>query len=100
MNYTTFYYYTMSNLEGGGEYQHEGDRILDSRSPGIYCYLFLYIICGVEWVWNPSNPINSHALPLDPRQGQFKVLWGAGVENLADFFTKIHPVQHHRLVRN
>ena len=51
MNYTTFYYYIMSNLEGGGEYQHEGDRNLDSRSPGIYCYLFLYIICGVEWVW-------------------------------------------------
>ena len=51
MNYTKFYYYAMSNLEGGGEYQHEGDRILDSRSPGIYCYLFLYIICGVEWVW-------------------------------------------------
>ena len=51
MNYTTFYYYIMSNLEGGGEYQHEGDQNLDSRSPGIYCYLFLYIICGVEWVW-------------------------------------------------
>ena len=51
MNYTTFYYYTMSNLEGGGEYQHEGDRYLDRRPLAFICYLFLYIICGAEWVW-------------------------------------------------
>ena len=31
--------------------------------------------------------------------GQFKVLWGAGVENLADFFTKTHPVHHHKSAR-
>ena len=31
--------------------------------------------------------------------GQFKVLWGAGVENLADFFTKSHPVHHHKAAR-
>ena len=31
--------------------------------------------------------------------GQFKVLWGAGVENLADFFTKSHPVHHHKSTR-
>jgi hypothetical protein len=31
--------------------------------------------------------------------GQFKVLWGAGVDNLADFFTKSHPVHHHKATR-
>jgi hypothetical protein len=31
--------------------------------------------------------------------GQFKVLWGAGVENLADFFTKAHPAHHHKATR-
>jgi hypothetical protein len=31
--------------------------------------------------------------------GQFKVLWGAGVETLADFFTKTHPVHHHKSAR-
>jgi hypothetical protein len=31
--------------------------------------------------------------------GQFVVLWGAGVCNLGDFFTKIHPSNHHRLRR-
>ena len=31
--------------------------------------------------------------------GQFVVLWGAGVSNLGDFFTKILPSNHHRLRR-
>ena len=31
--------------------------------------------------------------------GQFKMYWGAGVENLADFFTKTHPVHHHKSAR-
>jgi hypothetical protein len=31
--------------------------------------------------------------------GQFVVLWGAGISNLGDFFTKILPSNHHRLRR-
>jgi hypothetical protein len=46
-----------------------------------------------------STAMRYHWIQDRIRDGQFKVLWGAGVENLADFFTKIHPVQHHRLVR-
>jgi hypothetical protein len=29
------------------------------------------------------------------RQGQFSVIWRAGKENRADYFTKAHPVKHH-----
>jgi hypothetical protein len=29
----------------------------------------------------------------------FKVTWKAGKLNLADFFTKAHPVKHHKLIR-
>ena len=46
-----------------------------------------------------STAMRYHWIQDRIRDGQFKVLWGVGVENLADFFTKIHPVQHHRLVR-
>ena len=27
--------------------------------------------------------------------GNFTVTWQPGADNLADFFTKAHPVQHH-----
>jgi hypothetical protein len=29
----------------------------------------------------------------------FKVVWKAGKLNLADFFTKAHPVKHHHEIR-
>ena len=31
--------------------------------------------------------------------GHLKVRWAPGLENLADYFTKHHPAQHHRKVR-
>ncbi len=31
--------------------------------------------------------------------GVFKVTWKAGKLNLADFFTKAHPVKHHLEIR-
>jgi hypothetical protein len=33
------------------------------------------------------------------RQGQFRIHWRSGQENLADYFTKHHPVAHHRAIR-
>ncbi len=33
------------------------------------------------------------------RQGQFRIHWLSGQENLADYFTKHHPVAHHRAIR-
>ena len=33
-------------------------------------------------------------------QNKFKVIWGAGKHNLADYFTKSHPVQHFAALRN
>lgn len=33
------------------------------------------------------------------KQGQFFVYWRKGEENLADYFTKHHPVEHHRKMR-
>ena len=32
-------------------------------------------------------------------QGQFKLLWQSGQENLADYFTKIHDKVHHKITR-
>ena len=34
------------------------------------------------------------------RQGQFNVKWKPGVDNLADFFTKLHPPKYHRETRH
>jgi len=33
------------------------------------------------------------------RQGQFAVIWKPGHQNLADYFTKVHPVQHFLAMR-
>ena len=33
------------------------------------------------------------------RQGQFAVRWAPGTDNFADFFTKLHPVSHHKFMR-
>ena len=33
------------------------------------------------------------------RMGLFKVIWKEGKNNLADFFTKAHPVHHHKDMR-
>jgi hypothetical protein len=33
------------------------------------------------------------------RQNHFTIVWGPGKFNKADFFTKIHPVSHHRETR-
>ena len=32
-------------------------------------------------------------------QGQFKLLWRSGRENLADYFTKLHAKAHHKITR-
>jgi hypothetical protein len=34
------------------------------------------------------------------KQGQFKIYWGPGFQNLADYFTKHHSPAHHRRIRN
>jgi hypothetical protein len=34
------------------------------------------------------------------KQGQFKIYWGPGFQNLADFFTKHHSPAHHRRIRD
>jgi hypothetical protein len=34
------------------------------------------------------------------RQGQFRIHWRPGAENLADYFTKHHPTAHHRRMRS
>lgn len=34
------------------------------------------------------------------QQGQFKVIWQPGGTNLADYFTKIHPVHHYESMRD
>jgi hypothetical protein len=33
------------------------------------------------------------------RQGQFRIHWKKGADNLGDYWTKHHPVAHHRVVR-
>ena len=33
-------------------------------------------------------------------QHQFKVIWQKGIDNVADYFTKIHPTSHHRQRRH
>jgi hypothetical protein len=34
------------------------------------------------------------------KQGQFKIYWGTGYQNLADYFTKHHSPAHHKRIRN
>jgi hypothetical protein len=34
------------------------------------------------------------------KQGQFKIYWGPGFQNLADYFTKHHSPAHHKRIRN
>ena len=34
------------------------------------------------------------------QQRKISVIWKPGSENLADFFTKAHPVHHHKTMRN
>lgn len=34
------------------------------------------------------------------KQGQFVITWKKGSQNLADYFTKIHPPKHHRATRS
>ena len=34
------------------------------------------------------------------KQGHLEILWAPGVTNLADYFTKAFPAQHHRDVRS
>ena len=41
-----------------------------------------------------------HWLKDREAQKQFKFLWDRGSDNLADYFTKIHPVAHYRDVRS
>jgi hypothetical protein len=34
------------------------------------------------------------------KRGQFKIYWGPGYQNLADYFTKHHSPAHQKLIRN
>jgi hypothetical protein len=34
------------------------------------------------------------------KQGQFKIYWGPGFQNLADYFTKHHSLAHHKRIRD
>jgi hypothetical protein len=34
------------------------------------------------------------------KQGQFKIYWGPGYQNLADYCTKHHSPAHHKRIRN
>jgi hypothetical protein len=34
------------------------------------------------------------------KQGQFKIYWGPGFQNLAEYFTKHHSPPHHKRIRN
>jgi hypothetical protein len=34
------------------------------------------------------------------KQGQFKIYWGPGFQNFADYFTKQHSTAHHKRIRN
>jgi hypothetical protein len=34
------------------------------------------------------------------KQGQFKIYWGPGFQNLADYFTKHHSPAHHKQIRD
>ena len=33
------------------------------------------------------------------KQAQFTIRWAPGANNFADFFTKLHPASHHKLMR-
>ena len=41
-----------------------------------------------------------HWLRDKEKQKYFKVFWDKGANNYADYFTKHHPIIHHRRIRN
>ena len=41
-----------------------------------------------------------HWLRDKEKQKYFKVFWDKGENNYADYFTKHHPIIHHRRIRN
>ena len=41
-----------------------------------------------------------HWLRDKEKQKDFKVYWDKGSNNYADYFTKHHPIIHHRRIRN
>jgi hypothetical protein len=46
-----------------------------------------------------STDMRFHWIRDRVRQGQFEVIWKPGHQNLADYFTKVHPVQHFLAMR-
>ena len=63
--------------------------------------------CAVDLANDTLKPKRSKAMDMRfhwtkdrVRQGQFIVRWRPGMDNYADFFTKLHPPKHHRETRS
>ena len=51
---------------------------------------------------NKSKSFLTHEFWIQDRveHGQFDVFWQSGKDNLADFFTKVHPTKHFKETRS
>ena len=55
---------------------------------------------NIQMKRSKSWDMNLHWLRDKEFLKQFKILWGKGEHNGADYFTKHHSIKHHRLTRS
>ena len=63
--------------------------------------------CALGIATSTTKPMKSKSMDMRfhwikdrIKQAQFKLLWQAGADNLADYYTKVHPPSHHRQRRH
>ena len=53
----------------------------------------------VKQRWLKAMDMQFYLVKCRIAQGQFKLLWRSGQENIADYFTKMHAKVHHKITR-
>jgi hypothetical protein len=59
-----------------------------------------YINCTIKQKRTKAMDMRFYWIKDRARQGQFKIYWGPGYQNLVDYFTKFHSPADHKRIRN
>jgi hypothetical protein len=59
-----------------------------------------YINCTIKQKRTKAMDMRFYWIKDRVKQGQFKIYWGPGSQNLADYFTKHYSPAHHKRIRN
>jgi hypothetical protein len=54
----------------------------------------------IKQKWTKAMDMRFYWIKDRVKQGQFKIYWGPGFQNLADYFTKHHLPAHHKRIRD